>query len=195
MTYGFLDTYTPSPEGFRTAYTDGSSSGTAQGCIGWAWWVSDDEWEAGSQEQGTNNVAEITGILRAVEATPADVPLLVVSDSQYAIGAIFTWFSGWERGGWRTKSGDEVKNVPLIRQARAAVLEHRAPLLVKHVRGHGKDSSALAEDVHGNGLADMLATEVRQRAKENGEVEEVGPFDRFIVHGEGRRKRPFTKTA
>jgi ribonuclease HI len=43
--------------------------------------------------EGTNNVAELTAILKALQATPKDEPLVVHTDSQYAIGVLS---KGWK---------------------------------------------------------------------------------------------------
>lgn len=175
-----------------TVYTDGSSSGTSTGPIGWAWYCDDSTWEAGGELDGTNNVAEISAILQCSSSLPLTQPLVIVTDSQYAIGAVFKWYAGWERDGWRTSTGGEVKNVDLIKATREAVFARRASTLIKHVRGHGKDKNTLTQDLHGNRLADMLAVEVRNRVKEGGQVEVATPFSREIIHGRGRKKLPFT---
>lgn len=49
---------------------------------------------------GTNNVAELTAILRAVEAFEAELPLVVHTDSQYAIGVLTK--------GWKPKVNQEL---------------------------------------------------------------------------------------
>ena len=55
--------------------------------------------------EGTNNVAELTAILKALQATPKDEPLVVHTDSQYAIGVLSK--------GWKAKA-----NGALIEQIR-----------------------------------------------------------------------------
>jgi ribonuclease HI len=71
--------------------------------------------------EGTNNVAELTAILNALEATPKDEPLVVHTDSQYAIGVLSR--------GWKAKA-----NGTLIAQIRKA-LEGRGVRFV-YVPGH-----------------------------------------------------------
>ena len=58
--------------------------------------------------EGTNNVAELTAILKALEVTPRDEPLVVHTDSKYAIGVLSK--------GWKAKA-----NGPLIEQIRKAL--------------------------------------------------------------------------
>lgn len=187
----FLDTYAASPEGFATVYCDGSSTGRDQGAAGWSWYRNDFEWGAGGIVCGTNNIAEITALMEALRNAEPDEPLVVVSDSRYAIGAVCEWYEGWERRGWRTSTGGDVANVDLIRAARRALVDRPGTTMVKHVRGHGKDKSARAEDIHGNRLADLLAKEARLATAAAGQPTHADPMDWEIVHGRGRRKLPF----
>lgn len=57
--------------------------------------------------EGTNNVAELTAILKALEATPKNEPLVVHTDSQYAIGVLSK--------GWKAKANGEL--IDRIRKA------------------------------------------------------------------------------
>ncbi len=70
---------------------------------------------------GTNNVAEITAILRAIEAIPKNVAAVIHTDSKYAIGVLSQ--------GWKAKANKE-----LIERTRAA-LEGRRVRFV-YVPGH-----------------------------------------------------------
>lgn len=87
--------------------------------------------------EATNNVAELTAILRALEWIPADVgPIVVHTDSQYAIGVL--------QKGWKAKANQEL--VAHIRR----VVQQRGALL-RYVPGH--------EGVPLNERADELARE------------------------------------
>ncbi|MEO8798586.1 MAG: ribonuclease H [Polyangiaceae bacterium] len=70
---------------------------------------------------GTNNVAEITAILRAVEGIPKDVPAVVHTDSKYAIGVLSL--------GWKAKANQE-----LIAKTRAVL--HGRKVRFVYVKGH-----------------------------------------------------------
>jgi ribonuclease HI len=70
----------------------------------------------------TNNVAELTAILRAVEWLPQGAGAAVVhTDSQYAIGVL--------QKGWKAKANGE-----LVAKAKLAVTERQARLV--YVPGH-----------------------------------------------------------
>ena len=58
--------------------------------------------------EGTNNVAELTGISEALEQTPKDEPLVIHTDSKYAIGVLTK--------GWKAKA-----NTDLILRMRKAL--------------------------------------------------------------------------
>ncbi len=92
----------------------------------------------------TNNVAELTAILRAVEAIPADAKSIVVhTDSQYSIGVLTK--------GWKAKVNQE-----LIAKTKA-LLAKRPQARIKYVPGHA--------GVPMNERADELAREAIERRK------------------------------
>lgn len=71
----------------------------------------------------------------------------IVSDSEYSIKAVSLWLSAWKKNGWRTSSGEPVKNKELIESIDAsmqrikiinATLEDARKIRVKliHVNSH-----------------------------------------------------------
>lgn len=86
--------------------------------------------------EGTNNIAELVAIQRALELAPIDRPLVVHSDSSYALGLLAL--------GWKAKA-----NQALVADLRALVKE-RANLRLVKVAGHA--------GVVENERADQLAT-------------------------------------
>ena len=130
----------PAPANAWIAYTDGACSGNPgpAGC-GVVLVAPGGKMHEGFEYLGeaTNNVAELTAILRAVEWLPAQAAGVVVhTDSQYAIGVL--------QKGWRAKVNQE-----LVARAKAAV-QARAARLV-YVPGHA--------GVPLNERADQLARE------------------------------------
>lgn len=61
----------------------------------------------------TNNRAELTAIIRAIQIYPFQIPLLVYSDSMYCIDGLNKWLSGWKNNGWLKKDGEPVLNKDL----------------------------------------------------------------------------------
>jgi ribonuclease HI len=127
------------------AYTDGACSGNPGPAGSGVVLVSPDgKMHEGLEYLGeaTNNVAELTGILRALEWIPEESRAIVVhTDSQYAIGVL--------QKGWKAKA-----NQDLVQRTKRAV-EGRGARLV-YVPGH--------QGVPLNERADELAREaVRTR--------------------------------
>lgn len=115
----------PAPADAIVAYTDGACSGNP-GPAGLGVVLL-----AGAQRTelseylgtGTNNIAELTAVLRALErAGEPEKPLLIHTDSQYSIGVLTK--------GWKAKA-----NTELILQIRAALAARPGVRLV-YVPGH-----------------------------------------------------------
>ena len=117
--------------------TDGSCLKNPGGAIGWAWVDQNGRrFDSGGAASGTNQIAELTAILQAIRAYPDDEPLLIESDSQYAIRCSSEWLPGWKRKGWRTASNKEISNLELIQAIDAALTERAGPVRFHWVRGH-----------------------------------------------------------
>jgi ribonuclease HI len=114
----------PVPEGATVAYTDGACSGNP-GPAGLGVVVL---CEGGRIERfeylgpATNNVAELTAILRAIEELEGGKPAVIHTDSQYAIGVV--------QKGWKAK-----KNIELVAELKTALADHGRCTLV-YVKGH-----------------------------------------------------------
>ena len=62
----------------------------------------------------TNQRAELTAILRALELVPRNRNVVIVTDSQYAINCVKDWYENWRRNGWKTSAGKAVENKDII---------------------------------------------------------------------------------
>ncbi|BFZ59558.1 hypothetical protein YB2330_000569 [Saitoella coloradoensis] len=98
----------------------------------------------------TNNRAELTAIIRALERTSRSENVRIWTDSQYSIGCLTKWWRGWVAKGWTGAKGKGVENVDLIKKA-LELLRRRGDGKIKfeYVRGH--------VGIHGNEMADQLA--------------------------------------
>ena len=140
------------PEGDEVlAYADGACSGNPgpAGVGAVAIWA--DQMSELSEYIGeaTNNIAELTGILRAVElAQELGRPLRLYTDSKYSIGVLTQ--------GWKVKANKEL--VAKVRQA----LEAHPDTKLFHVRGH--------QGVRLNEHADELAVRAVQSRQSTGWV-------------------------
>ena len=117
-----------------TAAADGSSLGNP-GPAGWAWYVDEDTWDAGGWPTGTNNLGELTAILRLLQAT-ADTgeELHILADSQYAINVVSKWRLGWKKRGWTKADKKPIKNLELIQEIDRAMAGRRVTF--EWVTGH-----------------------------------------------------------
>ncbi|PZR51698.1 ribonuclease HI [Xylanimonas oleitrophica] len=139
--------------------TDGSCLRNPGGAIGWAWIAHEGgRFDSGGAASGTNQVAELTAVLRAIEAHPGGEPLLIESDSQYAIRCSSEWIEGWKRKGWRTASGSPVKNLELVQAIDRAITQREGPVRFRWVRGHvGNPFNERADQLAGLAAQDWAA--------------------------------------
>ena len=126
-----------------TAAADGSSLGNP-GPAGWAWYVDENTWDAGGWPQGTNNLGELTAILRLLEATAeTGEELHILADSQYAINVVSKWRLGWKKRGWTKADKKPIKNLELIQEIdRAMEGRHVTFEWVKGHAGHRMNERA-----------------------------------------------------
>lgn len=158
-----------------TISTDGSALGNPNGPMGWAW--ADHAKNAGGTEghhhdergydhggatNGTNQIGELCAVLEALRAHPGAEPLLIESDSQYAINCSTKWVKGWKRNGWRNSQKKPVKNVELIKAIDAEIAKREGPVDFRWVKGHaGNVGNELVDE-----LARGYATDCRSGAKD-----------------------------
>lgn len=150
----------PGPrENEKEVYTDGSSlkNGQKGAAAGWGVYFGDDSplncygKIVGDQ---TNNIGELTAILKAIDKILKSRSLnwVIKSDSEYAIKAVTTWADNWVKNEWKTASGKEVKNKELIEGIVHALIHAKQKgynIRFEKVKGHSF--------IEGNEKADLLA--------------------------------------
>ena len=130
--------------------TDGSCLKNPGGAIGWAWVDHTGPSASGGEASGTNQIAELRALYEAVAAHPGPEPMLIESDSQYAIKCASEWLAGWKRKGWRTSTGGPVRNLELVRAIDRAITEREGPVRFRWVRGHvGNQFNEMADELAG----------------------------------------------
>lgn len=136
-------------------FTDGACTGNP-GPGGWgAVHVVDGEIvdeRRGEDPDTTNNRMEFRALIEAFKMAPPGRPIDIYSDSQLVINTITKWAAGWEKRGWRRKSGP-VLNLDLVQEACALAQANPSARLL-WIRGH--DGSRWNE------YADALATAFRR---------------------------------
>lgn len=136
-------------------YTDGACSGNP-GPGGWGWASSFDHHDSGGDLATTNNKMELMAVLRAIEANPG--PLTVVMDSTYVKDGLERWSVNWIRNGWMTKAKEPVKNREIWEPLIAARDARGDEIDFEWVKGHSGDPM--------NDFVDELAVAQRDKHRE-----------------------------
>lgn len=109
----------------------------------------DSDCDAGGATNGTNQIGELCAVLEALRAHPGSEPLVIETDSQYAINCSTTWVHGWKKNGWKNSQKKPVKNADLIRAIDAEISKRPGPVKFVWVKGHAGNA--------GNEKVDELA--------------------------------------
>ncbi|KAK8094511.1 RNase H domain protein [Apiospora hydei] len=99
-------------------------------------------------EPQTNQRAELTAVLRALEQVSDDQDVRIFSDSKYAISCVTEWYINWEKNGWKTQ-GKDVKNRDLVELVREKIDDRDAlgtNTLFQWIKGHANDAGNVAAD-------------------------------------------------
>lgn len=102
----------------------------------------------------SNQLAELAAVKRAYEVIEwirTQDLYEIYTDSEYVINCLTNWSKTWEVNGWRTSSGQNVKNQDLIKEVLVLMRRCRNVVGIVKVKGHS--------DVDGNVKADRLARE------------------------------------
>lgn len=131
-------------------YTDGACSGNP-GPGGWAAvliYNGKEKEISGGNKNTTNNIMEITAVIEGLKALKYPCEVELYSDSAYVVNA-FTqgWIFNWMQKGWKTASGDSVKNKELWQELYSLTKIHKVTF--NKVKGHA--------DNHYNNRCDELA--------------------------------------
>ena len=131
-------------------YTDGACSGNP-GPGGWAAvliYNGKEKEISGGNKNTTNNIMEITAVIEGLKALKYPCEVELYSDSAYVINT-FTqgWIFNWMQKGWKTASGDPVKNKELWQELYSLTKIHKVTF--NKVKGHA--------DNHYNNRCDELA--------------------------------------
>jgi ribonuclease HI len=116
-------------------------------------------WYGAFDAHGTNNTAELIGMLQAFHLAKAyiksnpDKTIQVLSDSKYSIDSITKWATGWKNKGWKKANGEAIKNPELVKACYTIYQEIKKHLTITHVKGHA--------NIEGNELADRMAVLAR----------------------------------
>jgi ribonuclease HI len=137
-----------------TIYTDGACSGNP-GPGGWGAILTSGPHRkelSGGEAATTNNRMELLAAITALEALKRPSRVDLHTDSEYVKNGISAWIHGWKRKGWRTSTGQPVKNVELWQRLDAARARHEVHW--HWVKGHaGHPENERADELAREGMA------------------------------------------
>ena len=138
-------------------FTDGSSRGNP-GRGGWGALIiaGDKVIEIGGREDHTtNNRMEMSAALQAlltIESRKVEGPVEVHTDSAYLLQGVTGWMYGWEKNGWKTKTGDAVLNQDIWKELGAVMARMKGKRSVEFIKVSGHSG------LRGNERVDEIAT-------------------------------------
>lgn len=111
----------------------------------------------GQGELVTNNQMELMGIIKGLAFIQDEkAPVIVYTDSVYAIRGITQWIFGWMKRGWKTAEGEDVLNKDLWRTLKTIVDKIGAKNIQwRWLKGHS--------NTPGNDRVDEISVKMTQR--------------------------------
>lgn len=145
------------PAARTTVYTDGSSRGNGQtgASAGYGVYFGPNDSRNVSApltgKRQTNQRAELTAVVKALESVPSKESLSIKTDSQYSIDCFTKWNENWSRNGWKNSKQQDVENKDLIQRGLAIMDQRAGQTDFVKVQAHTGDP--------GNEMADRLANQ------------------------------------
>ena len=117
-------------------YTDGACRGNpGDGGWGAVLHYQDNTKEInGFASNTTNNIMELTAVIKSIEQLKETCHITVFTDSKYVQNGISTWIHNWQRNGWKTANKKPVKNKNLWILLNELTSKHE--ITWKWVKGH-----------------------------------------------------------
>ena len=108
----------------------------------------------GSSADTTNNIMELTAVIKALDTLKEPCHVVLTTDSNYVKDGITDWIKNWKLNGWKTSNKQPVKNQGLWKQLDTLSAKH--VIEWKWVKGHSGHP--------GNEHADALANEAIEQS-------------------------------
>lgn len=97
----------------------------------------------------TNQRAELTAVVRALELSKRHQKVRIFTDSKYTIDCATNWYRSWAKNDWKKSNGDDVLNQDLVKQIRALIDKRDKAgykTLFQWVKGHAANAGNIAAD-------------------------------------------------
>ena len=102
----------------------------------------------------TNNIMELTAVIKALELIKESSFIEITTDSTYVKNGITNWIHNWKIKGWKTASKKPVKNKELWIQLDTLSSQHQIDW--KWVRGHtGHKENEQADQLANQGIDEL----------------------------------------
>lgn len=115
----------------KRLWTDGSASPNP-GPGGYAVLENGEPVRVGREKDSTNIRMEGAALIAAMEYA-GEEGAEITTDSQFWVNVLTKWAEGWEKNGWKKKSG-EIKNLEMVKKAWRLYKEY--PVRLVWTRGH-----------------------------------------------------------
>lgn len=120
-----------------TIYTDGACSGNP-GPGGWGailMYQGNSKEISGGCKDTTNNIMELTAVIKALKMLKYACEVDLYSDSAYVVNAFKQkWIENWKKNNWKTASKEPVKNKELWQELDNLTQTHK--VIFHKVKGH-----------------------------------------------------------
>jgi len=137
-------------------YTDGACRGNP-GPGGWGTVLICDDYKReikGGSLLTTNNIMELTAVIKALQLIKHPSKLEITTDSTYVKDGITKWIHNWKTKNWRTSNKKPVKNKNLWMQLDELTAKHS--INWKWVRGHtGHPGNERADQLANQGIDEL----------------------------------------
>ena len=88
----------------------------------------------GSSADTTNNIMELTAVIKALDTLKEPCHVVLTTDSNYVKDGITAWIHNWKVNGWKTANKKAVKNKKLWLELDDLVKQHK--ITWKWIKGH-----------------------------------------------------------
>lgn len=88
----------------------------------------------GQSENTTNNIMELTALIEAYSLLSESDRETIYTDSELCVNILTKWAAGWEKNGWKRKSGP-IKNLELVKKLYALYCA-RPAVTITWVKAH-----------------------------------------------------------
>ena len=111
------------------------------------------------ESEPSNQRGELMAIKKGLEITKEYLSVKIYTDSMYSMNCATKWCKNWEKNGWKSSKGENVKNQDIIRGI--LDLMKGREVCFEHVRSHQREPVRGSEEHYkwkGNDIADKLAS-------------------------------------